>query len=67
MNEQERKDILKGLDEVYAKRPQTLLNESSQFETVMIGGYAVKKISGSFNDYAKSNGLINIDDVQWSR
>ena len=67
LSDNEKKKLLEGLDKIYANRPQSILEEEPHYETVMIGEYKARKISGSFEDYAKSNGLVNVKDVQWSR
>lgn len=66
LSSNEEKELLRGLDKVYAQRPQDLLEEVEQCTTITVGGYTVRKINGSFEEYARVNGLINVNDIQWS-
>lgn len=66
MNNTKKERLLKGLDEYYSKRTD-LLNESNEPKsTIVINSINVTKINGTFADYAKSHGLININDIQWN-
>lgn len=62
MQEDKKTRLLKGLDEYY-KRRNIMVNESTE-ETVTIGNITAIKINCSFEEYAKSKGLINVRDVQ---
>ena len=65
LSEQKKKRLNKGLKEYYSKRRNTL-TESTEKEIIQIGNLSVTKINGSFDNYAKSKGLINIKDIQWN-
>lgn len=66
MDENKKKELLKGLDEYYANR-RDILNESDDSQIVEINGLKVRKINGTIEDYAREHNLVNIQDVQWSK
>lgn len=66
MNEEKKRELLKGLDEYYANR-RDILNESNNTPIIEINGLKVRKINGTIADYAREHNLVNIQDVQWSK
>lgn len=67
LSEKEKQEMLKGLDEVYARRKTYIIENENPQDYVIINGIRVRKIKGSFEDYAKTNGLINAKDIEWSK
>lgn len=66
MDKEKKERLLKGLDQYYSQRSDSINDPDEPKSTIVINGITATKIKGTFADYAKSHGLINIKDIQWN-
>lgn len=66
MDSERRIYLLRGIDE-YCRNRKNMLQEDINREIIEINGIKMTKISGSFEEYAKKNNLINANDIIWSK
>ena len=67
MDENKKKELLKGLDEYYTKRTDLLTESSTSQKTVEINGFTHIVVDSTVDEWAKSVGAIDIEDIQWQK
>lgn len=65
MDENKKKELLKGLDEYYANRTDLLTETNTPQNTVEINGLTYIQIDYTAEEWIKSVGGVNIEDIQW--
>ena len=58
--------LVENIEQIYSKR-RLSVNESNEEQNIVeFGGFKVRKINCTADEYIKSNGLIKVEDVQWN-
>ena len=65
MNNKQRQELLKGLDEYYTNHKELLKESFSQENTVEINGLTHIQVDCSAEEWVKSLGGVNIEDIRW--
>ena len=65
MDSKKKKELLKGLDEYYAKRTDLLTECDSLQETIEINGFTHIVVNTTIDEWAKSVGAVDIEEIQW--
>ena len=58
-------ELLKGLDEYYSNRKDVLNEQSQNQKTIVINGITHIAVDSTIEEWAKSVGAVNIEDIQW--
>ena len=67
MDEKMKKELLEGLDEYYAKRTDLLKESNTPQKTVEINGITHIVVDCTAEEWIKSVGGVNIEDIQWQK
>lgn len=65
MDEEKKKELLKGLDEYYAKRTDLFSESDTSQKTVEINGLTYIQVDCTAEEWIESVGGVNIEDIQW--
>ena len=65
MDEKKKKELLEGLDEYYAKRRNLDTEINASQKTVEINGFTHIVVDSTIDEWAKSVGAVDIEDIQW--
>ena len=65
MDEEKKEKLLKGLDEYYAMRTDLQTENSSPQKTVVINGLTYIVVDCKAEEWIKSVGGVDIEDIQW--
>ena len=65
MDEELKRELLEGLDEYYAQRTDLLTESNTPQKTMEINGLTYIQADCTAEEWIKSVGGVNIEDVQW--
>lgn len=65
MDEELKRELLEGLDEYYAQRTDLLAESNTPQKTMEINGLTYIQVDCTAEEWIKSVGGVNIEDVQW--
>ena len=65
MDKKRKQELLKGLNEYYANHRELLRESDTQENTVEINGLTHIQVDCSADEWIKSVGGVNIEDIKW--
>ena len=65
MDEETKKELLEGLDEYYAQRTDLLTGNDLAQKTIVINGLIHIQVNCKAEEWIKSVGCVDIEDIRW--
>ena len=65
MDEETKKELLEGLDEYYAQRTDLLTGNDLPQKTIVINGLIHIQVNCTAEEWIKSVGCVDIEDIRW--
>ena len=65
MDKETKKELLEGLDEYYSQRTDLLADNNLPQKTIVINGLIHIQVDCTAEEWIKSVGGVDIEDIQW--